>query len=216
MEKVVLHATHRSTIGKQVRALRRAKKLPAVMYGHTMEATPITLDLRDATKILYGLTASSLVTIELDGKENAALVREKQRNFITNSLLHVDFQVVSLTEKLRVKVAIELTGLSPAIKDFNGVVVSNMNSVEVEAFPQDLPERFIVDISGLKKIGESITVRDLKVSDKIEIHADLDDTIVLITAPAAEEEVVVEGAAALEPEIIEKGKKEEEEGDEKK
>jgi len=212
MEKAVLHATHRTVTGKQVGALRRDGKLPAVMYGHHFDSTAITLDLRDATHILSGLTSSSLVTIELDGKENSALIREKQRDFIRGTLRHVDFQVLSLTEKLRTTVRIELTGLAPAIKDFNGIVVSGNEKIEVECLPQDLPERIVVDISHLNKIGDGLYVRDIKLSDKVAILSDMDEMVVLITAPAAEEvveEVAIPGAE--EPEVIEHGKKEEEE-----
>ena len=91
MEKLVINATRRTVIGKQVKALRREGKLPGVIYGHHIEATPITMDLRDATRVLAELTASSIVTINLDGVENAALVREKQRDFIKGMLRHVDF-----------------------------------------------------------------------------------------------------------------------------
>jgi len=145
----------------------------------------------------------------LDGKEHAALVREKQKNYITNTLLHVDFQVVSLKEKIRAKVMLELVGVSPAVKDFNGVVVSGLTEIEVESLPQDLPERIEVDISQLTTIGSGVHVRDIKLSDKVEILDNLDEMIVVITGAEqekAEEEVVSEGS---EPEVIERGKKEE-------
>jgi len=218
MEKVSIHATRRTVTGKQVGVLRRSGKLPAILYGRHLKATPITLDLRDASKILATITSSSLVNIDLEGETHSALVREKQRNFITDILLHVDFQAVSLTERLRTTVTIEVTGLAPAIKDFNGVVVTNVNQVEVECLPADLPERIVVDVSGLAKIGDSIYVRDLKVSDKVTILENPDETVVIITAQAAEEvvEEVVVATTIEEPEVIEKGKKEEEEEEEKK
>ncbi|GAP21012.1 50S ribosomal protein L25 [Leptolinea tardivitalis] len=215
MEKAVLNATLRTVKGKKVGALRREGKLPAVLYGHHFDATPITLDLREATRTLHGLTASSLVYINLDGKEHAALVREKQRDYLRNVIKHVDFQIVSLTEKIRANVNIVLEGVSPAVKDFNGVIISEMDSVEVEALPQDLPEKIVLDLSSLKKIGDHFTVKDLVVSDKVHIHAEPDEVVVIVTlakeeeaAPAAEGEAV-----AAEPEVIEKGKKEEEEAE---
>jgi large subunit ribosomal protein L25 len=216
-KKISIQATRRTVTGKQVGVLRRAGKLPAILYGRHLEATPITLDLRDASKILATMTSSSLVNIDLEGETHSALVREKQRNFITGVLLHVDFQAVSLTEKLRTTVSIKLTGLAPAIKDFNGVVVTNVNQVEVECLPQDLPESIVVDVSGLSKIGDAIYVRDLKVDEKVTVLENPEETVVIITAQAAEEvaeEAVA--AAAEEPEVIEKGKKEEEEEEEKK
>jgi large subunit ribosomal protein L25 len=212
MEKAVLNATLRTVTGKKVDVMRREGKLPAVIYGHNFKATAITLDLKETAKVLHGLTASSLVYINLEGKEHAALVREKQRDYIRNVMKHVDFQVVSLTEKIRAKVAIVLEGLSPAVKDFNGVIVSEMESIEVEALPQDLPEKIILDLTKLKKIGDHFTVKDLLVSDKVHVHAEPDEVVVIVTLTKEEEVVAPEGVAgAAEPEIIEKGKKEEEE-----
>jgi len=212
MEKAVLNATRRTITGKKVSVMRSEGNLPAVIYGHNFESTAITLNLKETAKVLHGLTASSLVYINLDGKEHASLVREKQRDFIRNVLKHVDFQVVSLTEKIRAKVAIVLEGVSPAVKDFNGVIISEMESIEVEALPQDLPEKFVLDLTKLKKVGDHFTVKDLIMSDKVHIHADLDEVVVIVTLTKDEEAPVVEGVAAgSEPEVIEKGKKEEEE-----
>lgn len=215
MEKVVLKADRRSVTGKQVRALRRAGILPAVLYGHNMEPLSISLNAHDASKILNRLTASSLVTVDVEGKEYPALVRERQRNPIKGNLIHVDFQVVSLTEKIRANVGIVITGTAPAVKDFSAVLVTTLNELEVEAYPQDLPERIVVDISGLKKIGDGIRVGDLVLSEKVTVLTDADEMIILATAPKEEalEEVTPEAAAveeAAEPEVIEKGKKEEE------
>lgn len=213
MDKVVLAANRRTVTGKQVGVLRRQGQLPAVIYGHNIEPTPISLELHTTTLSLAGLSSSSLVYIELDGQQHAALIREKQRDFIRGTLKHIDFQVVSLTEKIRANVSVELVGTSPAVKDLNAVIVTGLERLEVFALPQHLPERFVIDISILKKIGDSLHVRDLKVSDDVEIMTDPDDMLVIATASAAEEaEEGEEGAASAdEPEVIEKGKKEEEE-----
>lgn len=212
MEKVVINASPRTVIGKKVGVLRREGKLPGVLYGHNFEATPIIMDLRQASKVLHAATGSSIVTIDLDGKEHAVIVREKQRNFIRGTLLHVDFLVISLTEKLRAHVSIELTGISSAVKDLNGLVVTGIDSLEVECFPQYLPEKILVDISSLVKIGDGLFVRDLQLDSNITILSHSDEQLVHITAQKAEEEAEVAEvvAGAEEPEVIEKGKKEEE------
>lgn len=209
MEKVVLKATKRDVIGKKVGALRRQGKLPAVLYGHRIETTAIMLDAHEGSQTLSHLTSSSLVTIDLDGKGFLTLVKEKQRDFIKNRLVHLDFQVVSLTEKMRTKVGIELTGRAPAVKDFNAVIHAGLTEMEVECMPQDLPERIVVDISGLAKLGDSVRVRDVVLSDKVEILCDLEEIIAVANAPKKEEsieEAPVEEEAA--PEVIERGKKE--------
>jgi large subunit ribosomal protein L25 len=210
MDKVILNAELRTVTGKKVGALRRAGKLPGVIYGHNVAATPISMDLHDASLILASLTGSSLVTILLDGKETAALVREKQRNYVRGSLLHVDFQAVSLSEKIRAKVGVILHGVSPAVKDFNGIVVTGLSELEVEALPQDLPERVTLDISILKAIGDGLYVRDVVLSDKVQVLDQPDEMLAVVTGTKEEVEEVAEGGGAAEPEVIERGKKEEE------
>ncbi len=210
MQKVVLKAVRREARGKKVGALRRAGKLPAVLYGHRIESTPIMLDAHEATLSLSHLTSSSLVMVELDGTEYPTLVREKQRDFLKNRLLHLDFQVISMTEKVTTKVGVELTGTAPAVKDFSAVIVTVLHELAVECLPQNLPERIVIDISGLATIGAGIHVRDVVISDKVKILDDPDEMIVVATA-TREEKVVVEEAPAEEEaaaEGTEAGKKE--------
>jgi large subunit ribosomal protein L25 len=217
MEKVVLNASKRDVVGKQVKALRREGKLPAVIYGRHTDPVNINLDAHSASLALGKLTPSSLVTINVDGKEYPALVREKQRDYIKNRLLHVDFLAVSMTELLRTSVNVHFIGVSLAVKDFNAVLVKNLEQLEVECLPTDLPEGIDVDISALKRPGEGIRVRDVNTSDKIRILNDADTMVAVATFAKVEEEgVAVPGAegvtpAAGEPELsVERGKKEEE------
>ena len=211
MEKFEINAVKRTVIGKKVGVLRREGKLPGVIYGHKVDQVAILMDLKEATKVLNKATSSTIIGINLEGKQLAALVRERQMDYLKNLFIHVDFQAVSLTEKIRTHVNLELSGIAPAVKDFNGVVVEGLSSVEVEALPSDLPERFVIDISVLNNIGDAIYVKDLQIPQGVEVHTPTEEMIVLITPPAGEEveETLAEGAA--EPEVIEKGKKEEEE-----
>ena len=215
MESIVLKAERRELIGKQVKALRREGKLPAVLYGRRIEPIPVVLDHRTTSRQLNQLSPSALVTIELEGETHMALVREKQRNVLTGSLMHIDFQVVSMQDKLRSNVFVEFIGEAPAVKNFNGILFTELNRIEVECLPKDLPERFTVDVSGLTEIGSSIYVRDLVIPANVEVLEDANSIVVVVTAPEAEEVEEVEAAAAVtteaEPEVIEKGKKEEEE-----
>jgi len=209
MEKIVLKASKRDVAGKKVGALRRQGKLPAVLYGHGVETTPILLDAYEGSQTLSRLTSSTLLTIDLDGKQYLAQVREKQRDFIKNRLVHVDFQIVSLTEMMHAKVGIELTGTAPAVKNFNAVIHTGLTALEVECMPQDMPERIVVDLSGLAEIGDSVRVRGVVLSDKVKILADPEEIIAIAAAPK-KEEISAEAPAAEEaaPEEIEPGKKE--------
>lgn len=212
MEKIVINAIKRTVTGKQVGVLRRAGKLPGVIYGHKVDPIAITMDLKQSTHILNIATSSSIIQIDLEGVEYSALVREKQKDYLKNRFIHIDFQAVSQTEKIKAEVGIEFVGIAPAVKDFSGVIVEGITAIEVEALPKDLPERFIVDISELAEIGNAIYIKDLKIPANVEVLSSLEDMIVMVSAPAAEEiEVVEVEEVAEEPEVIEKGKKEEEE-----
>jgi large subunit ribosomal protein L25 len=228
MEKVILKATKRTVSGKQVSALRRAGKLPAVIYGHRTKPISITLDAHHASVALSKIGSSSLITVDVDGQEYPALVRERQRNYIKGDLLHVDFLAVSLTEKIRAEVRIDITGVSPAVKDLNAVLVTGLHALSIECLPTDLPDHVVADISVLAQVGDGIHVRDVVVPEKVRVLDDPDEMVVVATFPKIEavEEApaVVEGAVAVEGEgveaelSVERGKKEEEgaEGEAKK
>ena len=217
MEKVVISAEKRTVTGKQVRALRREGKLPAVIYGYGIDPISIVLDTRSSSRTLARASSSTLVTIELEGVQYPTLVREKQLDYIRNSLIHVDFLAVSMTEKLTANVAIHLEGEAPAVKEFGAIVVTNLTELEVECLATDLPERFVVDISALAEVGDGVYVRDITPPANVEILTDPEEMIVVATAAAAEEveeEEVLEGEEGEEPEVIGKGKEEDEEEDE--
>jgi large subunit ribosomal protein L25 len=210
MEEVVLLAKSRTVTGKQVKALRTAGRLPGVIYGRGIEPVVISLDLRDALKILPTVSTSQLIVVDVDGVRHTTLVREKQREPIGGSLLHIDFMEVSLTEKLRAFVGIHFDGESPAVKNYDGIVVIGTEEIEVEALPGDLPERVTVDLARLTEIGDAIYVRDLDVPASVKVLTDSDEVVVNITAQAYEAEPAAEEGAEPEPEVIERGKKEDE------
>ncbi len=225
MERVVLKATKRDVIGKHVKAMRRSGKLPGIIYGRHVSPISISMDAHSASLALGKLTSSSLVTVDVDGTEYPALVREKQRNYVKGNLLHVDFLAVNLKEKIRTSVSIEITGLSLAVKDYNAVLVNHLTELEVECLPTDLPERFVVDLGPIKQVGDAIHVRDIVVSDEVRVLADPDEMIVVATyakeeeveTPAAAAGEAVAAEAAAEPELsVERGKKEEAGEEEKK
>jgi large subunit ribosomal protein L25 len=209
-KKNVLKATRRSLTGKQVKSLRREGRLPGVIYGHSVQPIAISLDAHEASLFLPTVSSSTIVTIDLEGEQHATLVREKQKDYVKNRLIHVDFQVVSQTEKIRAMVRIDLHGVAPAVKDFNAVVMHNVSQVEVEALPRDLPERFGLDISKLASIGDALYVRDLEIDPKVTLLTAVDEIIVVATGAAPEELEEVETTSVEEPEVIERGKKEDE------
>lgn len=212
-QDVVLDAVRRDLTGKKVKTLRRAGKLPAVIYGAGVEPTPIVLDLKETSRIMRSVTSATLVTINLDGKTHVALVRERQYDVLKRELSHVDFNAVAMNVVLRTSVPLRLVGESSAVKDFGAMIIQEAESLEVEALPSDLPQSIDVDISALKELGENLTVADLKLGAEVTILDDPDMVLVIAIAPSQEEIPVEEFVGVVEPEVIERGKREEEEED---
>ena len=123
MEKVVIKATKRDVTGKKVSQLRREGQMPGVVYGHHIEPIAIVMNSHDVTRAMIGLTPSSIVTLDIDGEEHAALIRERQRDYLRNRFIHIDFQAVSRTEKIRARIETILEGTAPAVKNYNGIVL---------------------------------------------------------------------------------------------
>ena len=218
MDKILLKAEKRTITGKKVKNLRHAGKVPAVIYGGKLKSLPITLDRRDTTNTLNKVSGSTILTIDVEGTEHAALVREIQQNYVKGELLHVDFQAVSLLEKLRTSVSISLVGVAPVLEEYSALIVSGLDQVEVECLPQDLPKVIEVDISSLKELGAAIYLKDIPAIDKVDFLSDPEELIAVASAIKEEVEEVVEEEEVLEgfeegaePEIIEHGKKEGEE-----
>jgi large subunit ribosomal protein L25 len=216
MEEFVLNAKRRDVIGKKVKVLRQEGILPGVIYGRKIEPVPISLDHKEASQILGSMALTSLINIEVDDETYPSLVRERQRDVIRGTLLHVDFMVVSLEDTLRTNVVVEIAGESPVVKEFSALLVTGANQLEIECLPTDLPESIVVDVSGLEGFGDGIYVRDLVLPGGVTVLDDPDTMLVVVSAQAEIEEEVVEEEEELleemeleEPEVIEHGRKEE-------
>jgi large subunit ribosomal protein L25 len=209
-----LSARARAVRGKQVRALRRAGRLPAVIYGRGIEATAIELDGAQAAKVLSRASGTTLLELELGGEIHHVLVRDVQRDFIRHELRHVDFLKVAMDVAIRARVPVELVGEAPAVTSLGGVLVSGVSEIEVEALPADLPGRLTVDLEKLAAIGDTIVVGDLFLGKGVTVLTQAAEVVARVIYAAAEEveepkpEEVA--PAAVEPELIERRKKEEE------
>ncbi len=217
-ERIILPADHRKVIGKKVKVLRREGKLPAIVYGSGIEPTPIVMDMHEATKSLRTVTSSTLVLLDIEGKEQLALVRDRQVDRLKNMILHVDFLAVSMGQTLQATVPIRLVGHAPVLDDFDALVMQDTESLEVEVLPKDLPEVIEVDVSVLTELGSSISITDLDLPEGVNVLTDPDTLIAVALSAAREEEEEEEEEELLpedaEPELIERGKQEEDEEEE--
>jgi len=183
MEKFFLTAQKRAIKGKKVKALRRDGKIPAVIYGREIEPTSITLDYKQVRQTLDEAGANTLLTIDMDGEEFLTLVREKQREVISRNLLHVDFQAVSLDEEISTTVPVVVEGEAPAVSEFNALLVTELEELNIEAKAKDLPDSIIVDVSGLTEIGDNVLISDLQVSENVKILEDPDEIVIVVASP---------------------------------
>jgi large subunit ribosomal protein L25 len=142
------------------------------------------------------------------------LVREIQRDVIRRNVLHVDFLKVAMDVRITAEVPIELVGRAPAVEELGGVLVTGINSIEVEALPADLRDRVTVDLESLVKIDDSITAGDLFLGEGVELLTDPAELVARVIYQVEEvlEEVVEPEVVpvAAEPELVERGKREEE------
>lgn len=200
--KHTLKVQPRQVSGRKVKQMRIQGLLPANVFGKSVKSVSIQVPVKDFEKIYAIVGESSLVYLEVEGEgePRPVLVREVSHHPVTGQILHVDFNQVSLKEKVTAPVQIKLTGESSAETSKLGILVQQLDEVELEALPTDMPENLEVSIENLVAVDDTIYVKDLKLDrSKITIVSDPDAIVVKIEALAKEEVVeapVVEGEAA--------------------
>ena len=214
MAVIPLGGTRRENLGKGgARKARAAGQIPGVLYGHGEEPVPVAVGAREFDLALRGHKGGNpIVNLAVAGGEFTALIRAVQYDPLTHDILHLDFQHISLTETIEVKVAVHLTGLPIGVKDGGGILETILRDIEVRCLPTAIPASIEVDVSHLN-IGDSVHVREISVPN-VTVLNDGAETIATVVPPTVMEEkapeaAAVEGAPA-EPEVIAKGKVEKE------
>jgi large subunit ribosomal protein L25 len=202
MREIPLAATLRTGTGKGVaRQARMAGKIPGVVYGPETTPTPVSVDEHAFRMAMKSATRSSILNLQVDGKESKVLVREIQRHPVTSKVTHIDFHAISMTKPIHVSIPINFVGTPVGVKVDGGIMQATMREIEISCLPVDIPEHFEVDVSELG-IGDAIHVGTLQIP-KATILGSSDRTVVVISAPtiikAAVAEVPAEGEAAVVP-----------------
>lgn len=220
VDKITVNASKRELLGKKVKQLRAEGMIPAVLYGRSIEPTPIQIEALSLTSAMKEARGNRLIEIQI-GKDgpHTVLVRDIQHDVITQKILHADFYEVIMTERITAEIPLALRGEAPAVRRGEGMLLTELSSVTVECLPGDLPEEIEVDLGGLEEVDHSIFIGDLRLSDDVRVLTDPEDLIVKVL-PLREEEIIeeeveVEEEAELvdeEGEIAEEGEAEEGEG----
>jgi large subunit ribosomal protein L25 len=200
MSQVFFAARKRANTGSgDARKLRRAGRIPAVIYGHSGSALTIDLDALEFTNSIKGISESTIVTVNVDGEGHDAFVKAAQRNILDGKILHVDFYEVESHTTLRARVSIQIEGNPIGVRE-GGVLEMPLHDIEVECLPKDLPERIVMDISGLG-VNQSIHVRDIVLAEGVKLISAGDQVVALVkfakeeTAAATGEEGVAQETA---------------------
>ncbi|HTL71152.1 MAG TPA: 50S ribosomal protein L25 [Candidatus Eisenbacteria bacterium] len=219
MEQIQLKATIRDTRGKQAsKKLRTAGLVPAVVYHRGEEPVSITLVDKEISKIVQGHGGENILinlTIEKEKKKSrAVIIKEIQHDPVKRWIRHIDFNEISLSEKITVDVEVIPDGEAIGVKQDGGLLDHPLREVKIQCLPTDIPKNIKVDVSGLK-LNDSLHVRDLVVSDKIKILTDPD--LLLFQVKLHEEEKPADATAETpELEVIREKKEEEGAAGEKK
>jgi large subunit ribosomal protein L25 len=194
--RATLAAEHRDVTGKKVAVLRRAGRLPAVVYGHGVDSDSVSIDAHEFEQLRRHTGPNALVDLSVDGKKaQPVLVSAVQTHPVNRRTLHVDLFLVRMTEELTVDVPLVATGESPAVANMGGTLLHPIESVRIRALPDHLPQSIEYAVDSLVDFDTTIHVRDLTIPEGATLLTDGDDIIAKVQAPRVEE--VVEAPAEI-------------------
>jgi large subunit ribosomal protein L25 len=216
MEFLNLEVGFRTKTGsKESKKLRREDLIPGVLYGREIKSIPIYVKLKDFENILNTSGKNIIINISLKKDSEVqtipAIIKDIQRDFLKDTILHIDFQAISLKESMRVSVPLEFEGEPKGVKE-GGVLEHLLWEIEIECLPQNVPSSLKVDISNLG-INQHLYVKDIPLPENVKLLTKEEEIVVQVLPPKITEEEIKVEEAPLEPEIIKEKKEEKEEGE---
>ncbi len=200
--KVKLSAQARSESNGKAQKIRTAGFIPAVVYGSKKENYNIKIKKHDFERVFAAAGEFNLVDLSIDDATTIkVIIKDVQRNGITNEIIHVDFYQVDMTKKIITEIPLNFIGESKAVKELGGTLVKNMDSVEVKCLPGDLVSHIDVDLSKLEIFGQFIRLHDLILPNGIILAHETNEAVVGVeeTKIEKEEPKPVEAEAAAAP-----------------
>ncbi|HRY60053.1 MAG TPA: 50S ribosomal protein L25 [Patescibacteria group bacterium] len=202
----VLNAKKREVTGEKIDSVRKEGLIPAVVYGKGKENVNLVVNAIEFNKVFTKTGENTLIKLNIEGEGVAknVLAHDVAYNPVSDAPIHIDFYEVKMDEEVETEVPLVFIGESPAVKDFEGTLITNKSEVTVKCLPANIPHEIEVDISKLSTFEDSITVADLKIPTGVELITELEETVALVEAPRSEEELkeldteVVENVEAVE------------------
>jgi len=204
----------RDIVKKKLNSLREQGLVPAVLYGPKLQPIILSVDQKKFDKVYSEAGESSLVAVQMDGKEFPSLIQEVQRHPLSGAPVHVDFYQPDLTKITEVSVPLVFDGEAPGVKELGGTLLRNIQEITVSALPQNLPNEIVVSVEGLKTFEDRILVKDIIVPEGVTVKRDPEDLVAEVV-PAEDVEAQLEVPIEEDVTSVEGGeKKEEGEGEE--
>lgn len=198
MKKYALTVTNREGTGRSAsRRLRKAEKIPAILYGKHTKPESLAVNAPEFVKLLKEISGrAALIELKRDAGASAlSFLQEVQRDPITDKYLHLDLQEVKENEKMIINVALRVVGEAYGVKTEGGILENALHRLRIRCLPKDLPAVIELDVTELK-VGESIHVGELKPIAGVDFLDDKNQTVVLCVEPPAEEVAAVVTPAA--------------------
>jgi large subunit ribosomal protein L25 len=194
-----LAAEPRDVTGKKVAVLRRAGRLPGVVFGHGISSENVSVDAHDFELLRRKAGQNALIDLSVHGKAaRPVLVHGVQVHPVDRRPLHVDLFLVRMTEELIVDVPLVATGTSLAIENLNGTLLHPIESVRVRALPDHLPQSIEYSIDGLVDFDAVVKVSDLEIPDDVTLLTDAEEIVAKVLASRLQTEVEAEKAEEAE------------------
>lgn len=208
MEKIKLNAQLRNLIGKKVKQLRNRGNLPVALYGQGKPTENLTVSAKDFIKVYQKAGRSSLIDLTIEEKNPIKIIiKEIQSHPISDDIIHADLYKIKMDEEITAEIPLKFLGEAPAVKELEGNLITNKDTVEVKCLPGDLIHEIEVDISKLITFDDVIYIKDLIIPENIKVVDDPEEIVVSVTPPRSEEELEAmetEAAADSEKAQIEK------------
>jgi large subunit ribosomal protein L25 len=187
MAKVNLEVDNRSDKGKHVRnVLAKEGKIPGVVYGKELGNMSVSVDIGEIKKIVKEFGTSKIIDLRVKGNDagnQKVMLKDLQYDPVRQELIHVDFQKVDMTHKIKTNVRIKLLG-KPAGVNQGGVLQQQITTIEVECLPSAIPESITVDVSALE-LGESVYISDLVLPEGVDTTSDPGALVAVMAIPRA-------------------------------
>jgi large subunit ribosomal protein L25 len=213
MKGLELEALKREVTGKKVRFLRRQGFTPANVYGRGIDSIALQVDTKSLKQMLAHAGGTDLISLKVGPtkKPVKVLLRDVQKNPLSDEMFHVEFYQVKMDEKIRVDVPLEFVGEAPVLKHKNVALLRVLDFLHIEALPDDLPHSIEVDISVLEENDQAIHVKDLELPKGVELHTDPEEMVIKVAEAKKVVEVEAPVAEATEGVEVAGEKKEGEE-----